>query len=97
MARFKYLKDEEASGEPEGPAIKLTVKRIKNKDYLYAQARVKGRVRSVCLSSISELQEFVNALQRELDCGDEEAFLIAVLHLVNGPEKEQMDRAFAGE
>jgi hypothetical protein len=54
-----------------------------------------GRVRSVCLASLSELLEFIKALQRELGCGGEEAFQIAVLHLVNGPKKGQMDRAFA--
>jgi hypothetical protein len=97
MTRFKYLKKEEDSGEPVGPAIKLTVKRIKNRDYLYAQARVGGRVRSVCLSEAGKLIDFINALQKRLDCSDEEASLIAVLYLVNGPKKEQMDRAFAGE
>jgi hypothetical protein len=97
MTRFKYLKEVEASGEPEDPAVKLTVKTIKGKGYLYAQGRVGGRVRSVCLASLSELSEFIKALQRKLDCSDEEAFLIAVLHLVNGPKKEQMNRAFVEE
>jgi hypothetical protein len=97
MTRFKYLKVEEASGEPEGPAVKLTIKTIKGKGYLYAQGRVGGKVRSVCLVSLSELLEFIKALQRELGCSGEEAFQIAVLHLVNGPKKGQMSRAFAEE
>jgi hypothetical protein len=97
MTRFKYLKDEEASGEPEGPAVKLTIKTIKGKGYLYAQGRVGNKVRSVCLASLSELLEFIKALQRKLDCGGEEAFQIAVLYYTNEVKKEQMNRAFVEE
>jgi hypothetical protein len=96
MARYKYLEVEEVedSGEREGPVARLTVKRIRGRSYLYAQARVKGRVRSVCLVSLSELLELIKALQRRLDCSGEEAFAIAVLYYANEMKKEQMARAF---